>query len=181
MFCLVLFLTCVFVTLTFGLMASVSDFRGMTIPNMYSAAIIISFALAWAVLAVLGKGELLAPWWSHLLSALIIFAITAGLFAIGMLGAADSKLASAFALWTGMGSLPVFLVYMAISGGLLGATALYIKKKKPFKAPKEGSWPAQLQNGANKVPYGAAISFGALIAFFHAGFFSPATLSGFLN
>jgi Flp pilus assembly protein protease CpaA len=65
-----------------------------------------------------------------------------------------------------MKAMPPLLIYMALSGALLAFATLAIRKIKPFKKAKEGSWIAQVQAGGNRVPYGIPIAFGAFVAFF---------------
>lgn len=180
MILLVVFLICVFVTLVIGGLASLSDSRSMTIPNSYSLYIISAFLIAYGVLYIGGQSDVFGSFLSHIISAVLAFVVTLGLFAVRMIGAGDSKFATACALWLSAKYLLVFLFYMTLFGGLLGGVALYIKRKKPFKNPKEGSWVAQVQGGADKVPYGVAISFGMLVAFIQAGYFSADVLGAFV-
>lgn len=181
MFLLVLFLVCLFVSTGVGVLSSLSDIRGMTIPNIYSGIVVLSFGIAFGALYLGGQTQVFAPLWSHLASAGIFFVVTFIMFATGALGAADSKLGAAYALWFGLSDMVVYLFFMALLGGLLGVVALVIGRYKPFKAAPEGSWIAQVQGGASKVPYGVAIASGTVIAFFHAGYLSPATFSSFIQ
>lgn len=178
MIALTLFLIFIFAVLGLGVLAGLSDLRGLTIPNLYSGLILGAFPLCYVLMWVFGvQGEIFPSLWSHLGAAGIIFVISAAMFHFGIMGAADSKLASAYALWLGLGPLPLYLFVMTLVGALLGVVALYIKKSKPFKSPKEGSWPAQLQAGKNKVPYGIAIVIGAVYGFYVAGYLSLINLA----
>ena len=181
MILLIIFLICLFVTLFIGGMAGFSDIRSMTIPNSYSAYIIVSFFVAFTALYLGGQDEVFSSITSHLLAALLMFVASVVLFALGIIGAGDSKFASACAFWVGVKYVPVFLFFMVISGGLLGVAALIIKRKKPFKNPIEGSWVAQVQGGADKVPYGVAITFGMVVAFIYSGYFSSGVLASFMS
>ena len=178
---LIIFLICVFVTLIVGALAGLSDIRCMKIPNSFSLYVVAAFFIAYAALYFGGHSGVFAPLWLHVISGVLMFVATAILFSLKMIGAGDSKFATACAFWIGAKYLPVFLFFMTLGGGLLGVVALYIKRKKPFKSPKEGSWVAQVQGGADKVPYGVAITFGMLIAFMHAGYFSSEALSSFVD
>ena len=178
MISLTLFLIFVFVALGLGVLAGLSDLRGLTIPNLYSGLILGAFPLCYLLMWVFGvQDAIFAPLWSHLGAAGVIFIISAAMFHFNIMGAADSKLASAYALWLGLGALPLYLFIMTLAGALLGVGALYIKKNKPFKSPKEGSWPAQLQAGKSKVPYGIAIVAGAAYGFYVAGYLSLTNLA----
>ncbi len=178
---LIIFLICIFITLSVGVLAGISDIRSMKIPNSYSLYVIAAFFVAYGALYFGGRGEVFSSLSSHLISAVLMFVATAILFSLRMIGAGDSKFATACAFWIGAKYLSVFLFFMTVGGGLLGIAALYIKRKKPFKSPKEGGWVAQVQSGADKVPYGVAITFGMVIAFIHAGYFSPDILSSFIE
>lgn len=177
---LIFFLICVFITLGIGVLAGISDYRGLIIPNAYSVYVIATFLVAYAVLYLSGQNVMFKAIYWHLLSALVMFCVTFAMFGLKMLGAGDSKFATACALWISTGALPAFVFYMTVMGAVLGVAALVIKNKKPFANPKEGSWIAQVQGGASKVPYGIAIAFGMVIAFIQSGYFSPDLLSEFV-
>src|SRR4051812_29186383 len=92
--------------------AGTSDVRTRRIPN-------------WTVLAVMG---LFCVWFfvgysvpllSALGAAIIVFICSSALYAFGIVGAGDSKLASAVALFAGMARLPEFVLYMSLAGGVL--------------------------------------------------------------
>lgn len=173
MIALIIFLIFVFAVLGIGALGAWSDIKTLTIPNMYSALILSAFPICYGLMLVLGVSTtegVFVPLWSHLSAAAIVLVISAALFFFGVMGAADSKLATAYALWIGLGNLPVFLFMMSLFGAFLGAVALFIKKKKPFKEPVDGSWVAQLQAGGSKVPYGVPIVLGAAFGFYHVGF-----------
>lgn len=180
MILLVLFLFSMFVALGAGVLSGLSDMRGMTIPNIYSVIVIVSFLFAYGVLWVNGSEKAVWPILAHLLSGVLTFSITALLFSLRMLGAADSKLATAYALWFRLSDLPMFLAYMTLAGGVMALISLVIMRRKPFSAPREGSWVYRLQGGESKVPYGVAIFIGAFAAFLKAGYFSSDFLAAFL-
>jgi prepilin peptidase CpaA len=174
---------CVIVAIGFGFAAAHSDFRAMTIPNIYAGGIMLAFIPAYAV-DFFGAPEGLlffSLWSSHLLAAGIVFVITFILFTAKAIGAGDSKLCTAFALWTGLSSLGPYLFYMAIAGLVLGLSTKYIAHKKPFPAAVAGSWIGNAQEGKLGVPYGIAIAFGAVIALLDMGFFSPERLSALVS
>lgn len=181
MIVLIIFLMCLFVSLGVGVLAGVSDIRRMVIPNAYNVYMIAAFFVAYAALYFAGQTHVFTAIWWHALSAVLMFAVTFVMFALKMLGAGDSKFATACAIWIGVRDLPIFVFYMTMMGAVLGIASLVLRKKKPFADPAEGSWIAQVQGGASKVPYGVAIAFGMVIAFIHAGYFDPATLSEFVS
>lgn len=164
-----------------GGMAAWSDFKGLQIPNWHSGAIICAFILCYLLMWVLGHASVFAPLTSHLLSCVIVFVITLFMFMAGGLGAADSKLGSAFALWTGLKGLMPFLFYMALIGGLLAVVALLLKRFKPVRSAHGGGWIARVQAGESKVPYGIAIVGGALVSFVKIGYLNSSVLLSFIS
>lgn len=160
---------CIISALVLGLGCAWSDIKGLRIPNSYSVAIIGLFALAYS-LDVYDQTGLFYNFKNHLLGAGVMFAITAILYALKLLGAGDSKMATAFALWTGLSALPAFLFYMTICGGLLGLGAYIIQKTGLFKACSGKHWISKLHSGKNALPYGIAIAFGAVAGFIKAGY-----------
>lgn len=181
MILLIIFLMFVFISLGFAMLSALSDYRTLTIPNMYCGLIAGAFVLAYIVVVLLGGMQgVFSSLGMHILSAVLVFLVTGVMFAMRMIGAGDSKFATVAALWIGAQYLPIFLFFMSLAGAGLGAFALYAQKKKPFENPAAGSWIAQVQGGASKVPYGIAIAFGMLIAFAYAGYFSTDVMAKFL-
>jgi prepilin peptidase CpaA len=176
---------CLLVAIGFAIASGIADFKTMNIPNTYCLGIVLAFIPAFGVDAFTGNGvEFFAAWQSHVIAFAGMFALSFILFSLRMIGAGDSKLITALALWTGvMGLIPMFF-YMAMTGALLGITTKVLNKKPYFKDPKPGSWIAKSQEGHGGVPYGVAIAFGAIIAFYQLGYFSPeklAILAGISN
>lgn len=169
---------CSLVALGCGALGAWSDFRGLTISNLYTLLILAGFVVAFAANAVLAPEGVsyFGPLKAHILAGGFFFAVTFALFSFGWLGAGDSKIGSAFALWVGMKGLICFLFYMALAGGLLAVAAVVIKNRKPFSAPPAGSWIAKIQEGQSAVPYGIAIFIGAVAGFVQNGFFAPGHL-----
>lgn len=169
---------CLLIALGFAIAAGIADFKTMNIPNTYCLGILLAFIPAYAVDAFTGNGvEFFAGWASHLIAAAGMFALTFLLFSLRMIGAGDSKLISALALWTGVMGLIPLLFYMAISGAFLGIMTKILNKKTLFKNSKPDSWIAKAQEGHGGVPYGVAIALGAIIAFYQVGYFSPEKLA----
>lgn len=172
------------VTIGMCCLAAWSDYKGFRIPNLVSLVIIAAFVVSFGATQVLGHesaGTVFGSWKSHVGSALIVMLITMLLFALRLLGAGDSKFATAVALWVGIPGLSFFLFYMTFLGGLLGVASLVLKRWKPLKNPIAGTWPAKAQEGHNAVPYGIAIAAGAFIAFIYRGYFSPALWQAMFN
>lgn len=170
----VLFFFGVIVTLAMCGMAAWSDFRGFRIPNPVSLVILGAFVVSYAGLYVSGHERVFfSSIGSHVGAAAVVLVFTAGLFALKQLGAGDSKFATVIALWVGFSGLIPFLFYMAMAGGIVAGLSLYFKKKKPFSSPRAGGWIAKAQEGHPSVPYGIALTAGAVAAFILLGYFSP--------
>ncbi len=153
------------IVLVVTLLSCIADIETMHIPNWHSLVILGCFVPAWAAMP-----EAFGGLWQHLGALALMFAVTYFMFCKGMMGGGDSKLGAALGLWVGLKGLMPFMFYMAIMGGVIGCFALLMRKKKLFQNPVPGGWIERAQNGANVVPYGIAISFGAWATFFHTGF-----------
>ena len=125
--------------------ASIEDLKSRTIANGLNIAI--------ALLAI-------PFWWSTGLAlwpdvaiqvgvAALVFALFAAAFAFGAMGGGDVKLLGAVALWLPAPAVPALIVIMSLAGGAL-TLAMYIRHRL---ARREGRL---------EIPYGVAISFGAL-------------------
>lgn len=170
----ILFLFGVLVTLGTCFLAARSDFKGYKIPNIYSVIIVAVFLVTFGGLELLGQREIVfRPIGNHLGAAFLVFMVTLAMFALKQLGAGDSKFATAIALWVGLHGLVPFLFYMALSGGVIGAVSIILRKKKLFVNSTEGGWIDMAQKGHGAVPYGIAIAVGAFVAFIYMGYFSP--------
>ncbi len=162
------------VALLAAAIAAFSDFRGMKIANALPLTITAAFVAAWLIdLAVLSEQEIFGAWWSAPLAGFLMLVLGFLLFSTGVIGGGDAKLVPALALWTGLGGLPVFLLYMSLAGALLAVLALVGRGSKAAKKLAglcgEKSWPAVLAEGKSALPYGIAIFTGALGAFLHTG------------
>jgi prepilin peptidase CpaA len=135
-----------------------TDARTLRIPNTLSLALLAAF-LPMAVIADIGLEAL--TW--HLGSGVLVLAIGFALFAIGLFGGGDAKLMAAAAVWVGWTQLLYFAFAVVLVGGVLSLAVILLRKGL-------GLWPDWLVQGAeglftpNKaVPYGIAITIGALI------------------
>ncbi len=178
---LILYLTGLLVAVSCGILSAIADWRGMKIPNIYPAIILAAFAVSFSGTVMSGHEGIFSSLPMHLLSAAIIFIMTFLLYIGIRFGAGDSKLLTAYAIWFSPNLLIPFLFSMSIIGASLSLLALIIKRTKPFKNPLEESWIAKLQKGESVVPYGIAITGGAIVAFLSHGYFSPSMLKCFLE
>jgi prepilin peptidase CpaA len=133
--------------------AAVSDIRARRIPNLCVLALIILF-VPWALL-----GDL-----SDTLSALeaagIALVVTVLLYTFKILGAGDSKLLTACALYAGMGYLPFLALATVLAGGVIAAVSLASRPQRTlamFTLRGKGDY-------GRGVPYGVAVAVGACLA-----------------
>ncbi len=155
------------------LAACVTDFRTMTIPNSLSAILACAFFAAYA--ASYGMGPESTPFaapWVHGLAFMMMLFVTFMMFAFGIWGAGDSKLAAAIALWIGIKGILPFLIVMSIAGlGLILLNFVFTRTRFAIPGCGPQSWPEKARRGERVLPYGIAIVFGALITFATLGYF----------
>jgi len=129
--------------------AAITDLRYRRISN----GLCISIAGLFLVFATLQtiQGDGWKPVWVWpVVSALIVFAAGAALFAAGLMGGGDVKLMAATALFAGPALSLSFILYVTIAGGFIAvATLLHAR----FKS---------LDSSQAKVPYGVAIALGGM-------------------
>jgi len=147
------------------LYAALNDVATLTIPNWLNLSLAL---LGLSALAVAGLGLEAILW--HLGVALLAFAVSFGLFVLGVWGGGDAKMVPAVLLWLGPLGVVPFFYWMALSGGVLALILILARKAVPQdKAPKVLS--LALKQGAG-VPYGVAIAVGVFMAVPTAPLFS---------
>lgn len=130
------------------------------IPNKVTAALTLAFLPA----ALVAPGPV--DWLWHLGAGAAVLALGAALFAFRLMGGGDVKLAAACALW--MGPLaPLFLVFVAALGGVVGIGLLMARRLVPgllsyLPNTQTIVLPRVLLHG-EAVPYGLAIAGAALL------------------
>jgi prepilin peptidase CpaA len=93
----------------------------------------------------------------------LVLAVTFTLFAFGLIGGGDAKLAAATALWLGPEATLAFLIYTMLIGGVL-ATAMLAFRAAPLPATFYGwSWVLRLQSPGQGIPYALAMSPAAIL------------------
>ena len=171
---LVVFLMGLMTAVGLALYAAWSDFRGFRIPNFVSLAMIGAFAAVYGALTLLdARTAVFAGLPGHLTAAGLVFAVTLALYLARVLGAGDSKFATAVALWLGLQGLSAFLMVMSLVGGLLAVASLVLARRRLFPAIAGTNWIARAQDGSRDVPYGIAITAGMIAGFVHQGYLSP--------
>jgi prepilin peptidase CpaA len=142
--------------------ASFSDVKDRRIPNIAVIAV-IGLAIVWAVAGGVG-------WLSALAAFAIALAIGVALYAFKIVGAGDSKLFAAVALFAGLGYLPFRAVAVALAGGVLAAVSLATRPRRAmvmFALQGKGDF-------GRGIPYGVAIAIGAALV-------TWAALTGYLQ
>lgn len=132
--------------------AAVTDVRERRIPN-WTVLACLGLALVWAAahpqplswsLGALGAG-------------VIAFAVSFGLYSAGLVGAGDSKLFAAVALFTGLGGLALLAIATALVGGVVALAGLVLR-------PTRGLTMLTMKGKGDfgpGVPYGVAIAIAA--------------------
>ncbi len=127
------------------LIAAFTDLRSRMIYNWLNIAIAVSAPLFWWASGLALWPDLAI----QIATAAAVFAVFAGLFAVGAMGGGDVKLLTALALWIPPTTFLQLLVVMAIAGGALTIVM--------------GAWHvARRQRDRLKIPYGVAIAAGGL-------------------
>lgn len=136
--------------------AGIQDLLSRRISNLFPVFIVLLFLVASTI----------AGWridvWQNLASFLLILTVGSFLFQRGVLGGGDVKLWAAVALWFKLPQLPVLILYIALTGGVLALVSIL---KRFFTRPDksaDGSNISSLKR-ARSVPYGVAIAFGTIV------------------
>lgn len=140
--------------------AAVYDLLTMTIPNRISLALIASFAVS-ALLLGIGFSEMAM----HFGVGLLVLTVGLGLFAAGWVGGGDVKLVAATSFWMGLDHLLEYLLISAVFGGALTLMILALRQIPLPVAALRMIWLNRLHDPNNGVPYGVALSAGALVVF----------------
>ena len=140
--------------------AAASDLLNMTISNRISLALVAGFAVLAVVCGV--SPQTIA---AHAATGLLVLAIGFALFARGLVGGGDAKLAAAAALWLGFGRLADYALLGALLGGVL-TLAILAFRFMPLPTWLAGqSWAVRLHQFDGGVPYGVALAAAALLIY----------------
>jgi len=145
--------------------AAISDILWLRIPNWLSI-----FLVAWFVVFALVTGMAFDAIALRMGVGAAVLFCGFGLYSFGLLGGGDVKLIAASAIWVGAGELMMFLLVVAICGGILAA-AVFFARRIYLPTPGwllEKQWFARLITDGNGIPYAVAICAGGLITFHDA-------------
>jgi len=131
--------------------AAVSDFRRFLIPNRISIFVAGGYLIAAA-------GMPLHVWLLGLATGGAVLALGTLLFARGLVGGGDVKLASVAALWAGPGLFSAFALATGLAGGVLALLMLSPLRRRMPAAP-EGDPTSGLRQ---PMPFGVALAAGGL-------------------
>jgi prepilin peptidase CpaA len=142
------------------ILAALTDFLEMTIPNRIPAILLGTFLLIAPF-----SGLTLSEFGWHIVAATLVFAVCFALFAINVMGGGDAKLLTAAAIWFGFDiSLFQFLAYTGYLGGALTIVIILMRANWEKFATIGVKLPKALMV-ANKIPYAIAIGAAGLMAY----------------
>jgi prepilin peptidase CpaA len=149
---------------TLLLVAAAYDFLQRRIPNWTVLGLLLVFVPA----AAMGLTPTL--WMSSLAAFALALVGSGALYLLGWIGAGDSKLFCAAALFAGLSNLLLLFVGTAIAGGIYAFAVLCIRPKDVLR----GMTAAGRSDGKLRgIPYGVAIAAGALLTGYMTQFLQP--------
>ncbi len=140
--------------------AASSDLLTMTISNRVSLILVGGF-VALAAIGGVSAADVLA----HLAAGCVVLAAAFGLFARGVIGGGDAKLAAATALWLGFDHLLPYLVYASLLGGALSVALVWFRMAPLPAWLARHEWAQRLHGKDAGVPYGIALAAAALAVY----------------
>ena len=145
--------------------AAISDILWLRIPNWLSVLLVACF-VAYALIA--GFGVDFVAWRLGLGLGILLLGFV--VYNFGLLGGGDVKLIAASAVWVGPNELAMFLLLIALFGGVLAAS-VFILRKSILPIPGwlvRQQWFSRLITDGKGIPYGVAICAGGIFTFHEA-------------
>ena len=140
--------------------AASSDLLTLTISNRISLALAFGFLIVAALCGLTPQAVL----W-HMLAGLAVLATGLALFARGLAGGGDAKLAAVAALWLGLDRLADFALLSSLLGGAV-TLAILAFRLMPLPAwLARDTCVAKLHQPGGGVPYGIALAAAALVIY----------------
>jgi prepilin peptidase CpaA len=140
--------------------AASSDFLTLTISNRVSLILVGGF-VALAVIGGVSAADVL----SHLAAGCVVLVAAFSLFARGIGGGGDAKLAAATALWLGFDHLLAYLLYASLLGGALSVGLIWFRMAPLPEWLARRDWAQRLHSKDAGVPYGIALAAAALAVY----------------
>ena len=140
--------------------AASSDLFTMTISNRVSLMLVGGF-FALAAIAGVNAAEMV----SHLSAGCVVLVAGFGLFARGIIGGGDAKLAAAAALWLGFDHLLPYLLLASLLGGALSVGLIWFRMTPLPGWLARQAWVERLHGKDGGIPYGIALAAAALAVY----------------
>lgn len=140
--------------------AAASDLLTMTIPNRVSLLLVAGFVVLAAASGMDAAAAL-----NHAGAGALVLVVAFGCFAMGWIGGGDAKVAAAAGLWFGFPHLLDYLVYASLFGGALTLFMLQFRQWPLPYALGGQAWLMRLHSKDSGIPYGIALSLGALLIY----------------
>jgi prepilin peptidase CpaA len=150
--------------------AASSDLLTMTISNRVSLILLGGFFVL-AVMAGMSAADMV----SHLSAGCVVLVAAFGLFARGVIGGGDAKLASAAALWLGFDHLLAYLLVASLLGGALSVGLIWFRMAPLPERLARHAWVARLHAKDAGIPYGVALAAAALTVYPDTAWMTGAT------
>jgi len=150
--------------------AASSDLLTMTMSNRVSLILFGGF-LALAAMSGMSAADMV----SHLSAGCVVLVATFGLFARGIIGGGDAKLASAAALWLGFDHLLAYLLIASLLGGALSLGLIWFRMAPLPEWLARHAWVARLHAKDAGIPYGVALAVAALAVYPDTAWMAGAT------
>jgi prepilin peptidase CpaA len=150
--------------------AASSDLLTLTISNRVSLVLVGGF-VALALIGGVSAANIL----SHLAASCVVLVAAFSLFARGIVGGGDAKLAAATALWLGFDHLLPYLLYASLLGGALSVGLIWFRMAPLPDWLARRDWAQRLHRKDAGVPYGIALAAAALAVYPQTPWMATAT------
>ncbi len=140
--------------------AASSDLFTMTISNRVSLMLIAGFFVL-APITDMNAADILL----HVSAGCIVLVAGFGLFARGIIGGGDAKLAAAAALWLGFDHLLPYLLLASLLGGALSVGLIWFRMTPLPQWLARQAWVGRLHGKDSGIPYGIALAAAALAVY----------------
>jgi prepilin peptidase CpaA len=142
------------------LYAGLTDLTKREISNR----LVLLLLIAYAILAPFAGFPAYEIGWSFV-AALGVLLGAIALFALGLIGGGDAKLAAVTALWLGADHTLAYLLYAALLGGAFALGVLGFRGLPLPSALHSRGWIGRLHARGTGVPYGVTMVMAALLVF----------------
>ncbi|MCP4074342.1 MAG: peptidase [Hyphomicrobiales bacterium] len=143
----------------FVVYGAASDLFSMTIPNRITLALMVGFM----IIAIWMKMDWTTIAWHWAMFA-IVLAVTFTLFAFGVIGGGDAKLAAGIALWMGWEHSLMYFLMAAFLGGVLTIMIVKIRNVPMPDWVLRQQWAAKIYR-AERIPYGISMGAAAMLVY----------------